>query len=845
MKHLDYKKALPYATAILLFFVVSLAYFPEILQGKKLAQHDKKTWKGGAKEVLDHREKTGKPTLWTNSMFGGMPSYLVSNHNPGNKTNYLFYLMHSYKLRPASFLFLAMFGFFIALLLFGVNPWLSIAGAIAYGFSTYYPIIIEAGHLTKMLAVGLMPPIIAGIYHAYRKNALIGSVVTMIFLTLQITVNHLQITYYTFLIVLIYMIFEGISFVKEKRIKDLIKPSMFLLLAAVIALTVNFSQLYTVYDYGKDSIRGKSELTQSKNDNKTTGLDKDYVTAWSYGKLETFNLLIPDLVGGASGSALPEDSHMANTLKDLGVRDTEQIVKHMPTYWGAQPFTSGPVYVGAVIVFLFVLGLLLVKGRLKWWLLATTILAILLAWGKNFMFFTDFFLDYVPGYNKFRTVSMILVIAQFTLPLLGILAVKQIMEEKVNHVQALRALKISLGIVGGLILIFLINPGILSFSSPNDILVFSRSFGLKQDPQSKQILQKLIEAIEADRASLFRADAVRSLLFVMLTGVCLFLLIKKMVKPGVFVALLSLLILVDLWGVDKRFLNEEDFVTASNEKTPFVATEADKFILKDKEMYYRVLNLTVSPFNDASTSWFHKSVGGYHGAKMRRYQELIDRCLQREIGIFSYSLNNSLTPLQMNQTLQSLSVLNMLNTKYIIIDRNSLPVMNPFKRGNAWFVNRIKEVNNADEELEAVTNFNPERTAVIDKRFKDQFFPFRKDSTATIQLTKYAPDELEYRTSTNTDQLAVFSDIYYEKGWKAFVDGKPVSHMRADYVLRAMKIPAGVHTVRFSFDPKMWHTAHTISLIGSVLFYLILLGGIFLAVKKYRKQQVTEEANRT
>ncbi len=826
------KKLMPYGVAVILFFIISFAYFPDVIQGKKLNQHDKKTWKGGVKEIVDYEEETDEHSLWTNSMFGGMPTYLITNYAPNNITKYIYKIIDfNHKLRPASFIFLLMLGFFISLIFFGVDPWLSIVGATAYAFSTYFVIIIEAGHITKTLALAFMPPIIAGVHYAYTKKMFVGAVVVTLFLSLQLVVNHLQITFYTLLVILIYLIFKIVETIQNKTYASFTKSSSLLLVGGIIAILTNFSQLITTYDYGKDSIRGKSELSIDK-ENKTSGLDKDYATAWSYGKTETLNLLIPNLTGGGSGSGLPEDSEMFKELKKLGARNPAQIVKHMPTYWGPQPFTSGPVYIGALMVFLFIFGMFIVKGNLKWWLFTVTIFSILLAWGKNFMFLTDLFLDYFPFYNKFRTVSMILIIAEFTIPLLGILAIKNIIEKTVEKVEIIRALKWSVGILAGLILILLINPGILSFENGNEKQVFMSMFGLQEGAQAQQILDTFIPALKTDRASMFRADAFRSLTFVLIGALFIWLYTKKLIKLNIFISLLALAIIIDLWAVDKRFLNSEDFQSARYEQEPFKASETDKFILKDSELNFRVLNLTVSTFNDAGTSYFHKSIGGYHGAKMRRYQELIDYKINTEMQMLIAALNTSNNELQIHSALIGLSVLNMLNTKYVIVDPNMMPMMNKFRLGNAWFVEEIKEVENADDEIKAMLNFNPERTAIVDKRFKEQFFEFKKDPSAMIELTDYKPNLLTYQTNTKIEQLAVFSEIYYGKGWNAYIDNKKVPHMRVNYVLRAMKVPAGKHKIEFKFEPQIWAAGNKISFVGSILFILFILGGIVFEVRK-------------
>ncbi len=895
------KAFVPYIAALVIFILISFAYFPEVLEGKQLSPHDIKTWKGGAQEVINFEKETGEHSLWTNSMFSGMPAYLISNYTPNNWVKPINQTLNANgKLRPVSFIFWAMLAMFIALLLFEVNPWLSIAGAIAYGFSSYFFIIIEAGHATKMSALAYMPAIIGGIYHAYKKDMLKGALVMMIFFALQLYRNHLQITYYTLMIIGIFVVFHFVTVIKSKEFKSFFITSGVLFAAAMIAIMANFTNIATTYDYGKDSIRGKSELTIDTK-HQTDGLDKDYAMAWSYGKLETFNLLIPNLVGGSSISALPENSKMEQELKSLGVKGANKIVKQMPTYWGPQPMTSGPVYIGALIVFLFVLGMFLVKSEIRWWLFSATVLSVLLAWGNNFTAFSEFFLDYVPGYNKFRTVSMILVIAEFALPLLGILALKAIIDKDVTRKEILNATAWAGGIVGGIILILLLNPGILSFSSANDASWFMRSFGLGADAQSKQILDGLVSALEADRATMFTNDALRSLGFIAVgIGLIMLYIYEKLPQNG-FYALMALVILVDLWGVNKRYLNSDDFVSKRKEKVPYKMQIANQEILKDTGTY-RVANLAVSTFNDASTSYFHHSIGGYHGAKMRRYQELIDYRIQQEFDRFRTGLNNAVSDSMVLETLSNLPILNMLNTKYYIIDPNGKPLQNPLAYGNAWFVDNLVKVQNPDEEiagiinpykidlvlktlreraklvgeiqeisaklqklnssnkitetqtklsldyrkklnmlqsveneLEALSDFNPVQVAVADVKYKEQFFDFTKDPSATIELTDYKPNQLTYKSKAASDQLAVFSEIYYgEKGWNAYLDGKLVPHFRVDYVLRAMKIPAGEHEIIFKFEPKIWKTASTVALIGSILFVLIIIG---FAVRQFKKSK--------
>ncbi|NPA37693.1 MAG: YfhO family protein [Chlorobi bacterium] len=818
-------KLVPHVIAVVLFLVLSFVYFIPMIQGKQLSQHDVNTYKGMSKEIVDFKKETGEHTLWTNSMFGGMPSYLIQNYVPNN---YIKYLDRAFKLfdkaRPASFLFMYFFGFYLFMLLFGFNPWQSIIGALAYGLSAYFLIIIQAGHITKVIALGYMPPIIGGVYAAYRGKRLLGALTTALFTGMQLLNNHLQITYYTIMIIVPLVVIFFIDAIKKKEMGEFVKSSLYLFVGLILAVGVNFQSLAVTYEYGKYSIRGKSELSHDK-ENRTTGLDRDYATAWSYGKLETFNMLIPNLMGGSSDSELSENSEAYKKLRDFGYPKSQALktIKHMPTYWGPQPMTSGPVYVGALIVFLFVLGIFLVKGSVRTWVLIVTALAVMLAWGRNFMWFTDLFFDYLPGYNKFRTVSMTLVMAQFVMPLLGLLAVKNIVDGKVSKDEILKALKYATGIVGGIIIFFLINPGILSFTSPGDAQ-----------------LGDFASALIADRESMMRSDAIRSLMFVLIGSGSLWLYVNRKIKSSHLYLILGLAILVDLWGVDKRYMNNDDFVSKRKAIMPFTPSAADKFILQDIT-YYRVLNVAVSTFNDASTSYFHKSIGGYHGAKMRRYQELIDFEINKEIQQFINTLKSKPTPQAVDSTLRQLNVLNMLNTKYIIYNPQAQPVVNPYALGNAWFVDKVKVVENADEEIKAVQNFNPSKLAIADKRFKDQLFDFSRDSSAVISLTEYRPNYLKYSSKAATDQLAVMSEIYYDKGWNAYVDGKPVPHFRVDYVLRAMKVPAGEHTIEFKFEPETWKIGGVVSLVSSILFFLFIIIVFYTEYKK--KGDKTQEVN--
>ena len=814
MKNFNFKPLIQSLAIIALFFVSMMIYFaPKVIDGKKLQTHDVQQYQGMAKEMLDHNEqveKTGEgtETHWTNSMFGGMPTYLITIA-PDNLTRSVHKIFNTNHRHPEMIAFMYFLCFFIALLLFEVPLWLCMLGALFYGFSSYFFIIIEAGHVTKSMALGYMPLVIASVAACYKNKLWLGSALFALTLALQLVTNHLQITYYTMYIICAFVLFQLYEAWRAKDLwKQFFKPSLFLLVAAVLAVGSNAANLYMTYDYGKDSMRGKSELTHDA-DNKTEGLDRDYATAWSYGIDETLNLFIPNFKGGSSGSTLSEDSETYKTMKQAGVsaQNAKSFIKNAPTYWGPQSFTSGPVYIGAIVMFLFVFGLMFVRGSVKWWLASLTALAVLLAWGRHFMPLTDFFLDYVPGYNKFRTVSMILVIAQFTVPLLAIIGLHQFVRDENRREEAWKKLKLSLYICGGLVLVLLVSVGSLyDFSSPGDAQM--------------QLPDWLIKAIQADRKSMLIGDLWRTLLFVAATFGTLALWYFRKIKYPVLIAVLAVFTYFDMWTVNKRYLNDSDFVAVPKKqaKQHFQPTAANKAILVDPDPNFRVMNLTLSPFNDASTSYFHKSIGGYHGAKMKRYQELIDFHLSK----------------------MNMSAYNMLNTKYFIVEnpnsqaRQPMAQQNPEALGNAWFVEKLHKVPNADAEIAALTDFNPAAEAFADVRFVPQLTDtvFTVDSTSSITLTSYAPNHLTY-TATNTHAgVAVFSEIYYSKGWNAYINGELAPHFRVNYVLRAMNIPAGTHTIEFKFEPHSYVVSNRVSFVASLL---LLLGVAVVLVFEGRK----------
>ena len=807
------KPAAPHLIAVATFIVLSVAYFYPVLEGKMLKANDSTVSLVNSKEIWDFRAKYGKEPLWTNSIFGGMPAYLISPKYPGN----LFTSVDS-TLRvlgmPISVLILSMAGFYLMLILFGVNPWISIAGSIGYGLSSFLLQILAAGHNTQAIALAYMAPMIGSVWYAYRKDAIKGALLTAFFLALEIVSDHPQMTYYAMMCLLVFIITEFVFAVKEKAIMKFLKTSAILVIPMIIAVGINFAFLYTTYEYGKYSTRSKSELT-APNINKSTGLDRDYIVYWSYGISESMNLLIPDFMGGSS-DPFDRSSETAKALRQNGYGDQ---LPRFSKYWGTQPGTSGPHYVGAIFIFLFVLGLVVVKGREKWWLLAATILSLMLAWGKNFMPFTNLFIDYFPGYNKFRSVTFILVIAQFCIPALGILALRDIFRSETPVKDLIRSVLIASGVTGGILLLILVIPGLAgSFVSSYE----------------NQFPAWLRTAIVDDRKHLLAADTFRSLVFVILSsGVILGFLYKK-IKPEYAIAVLGLLILADLWLVDRRYLNSDNFEHNSNYKKSLAPTAADSFILKDTS-YYRVWNSSVSTFNDNSpTSYYHKSIGGYHGAKMKRYQEFIDSAITRDFNLFEAVGKNAKTIGDIMPVFDRTYALNMLNTKYIIYNPDAPPIINPKALGNAWFVEKPEFVPDADHEISMTCRTDASKTAIIDKRFSrlvtaSYYTPAEGDR---IELTSYKANELIYMSKAASERLAVFSDIYYPAGWKCYIDGKESLYFRADYILRAMIVPGGDHVIRFYFRPDSYYTGNMISLISSIILFLAIAGYVVVRIRK-------------
>ena len=808
------KKLTPHLVALGVFILIAIIYCSPILEGKILQQPDVLNWKGMRQESIDYKNETGNSSFWSGSMFSGMPNYQIG----GGEINSLKFIQPIHQIvnlfmhGPFQFILTYLICFYIFLRSFKVNKWVSLVGAIAIAFSSYFFIIIEAGHNAKVQSIALMAPIIAGFFLIFNKRYFWGILLTLIFAATGITL-HLQMSYYFFMLIGCLFFAELFIHIKEKKIKDFLLSSLLFATAIGIGLGTLYTGTQLNREYVKETMRGgHSELVKDNdNTNKTSGLDLDYATQWSYGIDETMTLLIPNYMGGSSNYDVGTDSKVFQTLAQNGVprKSAEDFCKNTPTYWGTQPFTSGPVYVGAIIFFLFILGLLIVKGPYKWALLVATIFSILLSLGKNFMPLTEFFFNYFPLYDKFRAVSSILVVAEVTIPLLGFLAIKAIMDKQLSKEKILQSIYISGGITAGICLVFALFGGLMyDFISPNDA------------QYAAQIPEWLMDAIVLERAAMLKADAWRSFFFIAVGAALVWLYVTEKLKFTYFVLGLGIFILVDMWGVNKRFFNNDSFVTEKNYDTYFKKQPYEEYILQDEDPHFRVFNLASNTFNESRTSYYFKSLGGYHGAKLRRYQDLIDEHLSK----------------------MNIGVINMLNAKYIIIpDNNKQPVpqLNPDAMGNAWFVDSLFVVNTPNEESDALNTINLRNNAVLDKQFAsfaEGFIP-GKDSAAAVKLLTYAPGELTYEYQTSIPGTIVFSEIYYPYGWKAFIDEKPVEHFRANYTLRALNVPEGSHTIRFSFDPDTYHKSEIVSYICIFILYGYIIGGIVFYFLKKRKEK--------
>lgn len=802
------KKTLGVVLCIVAFALITLVYFSPIIQGKRIKQHDVEMHKGMSQEIVDYKAKTGEQSLWTNSMFGGMPAWNISVTQDSNLMNYVHKVLNVGFPHPIGAVFVSMLGFFILLLVLDCKIWVSFIGALAYGFTSYLFIVIGAGHNSKAMAMAYMAPVIAGILLTYKGKYLWGAVLTAIALALEVRAGHLQITYYLLLIVICLVIAEFVETVRKKKYLEFFKASGILACVAIIAIMTCTTTLYANYEFGKETMRGKPVLTKGV-ENQTNGLDRDYVTQWSYGIGETWSLMIPNIKGGAS--AYIGSKNEALDAADPRFRST---IAQQSAYWGDQPGTSGPVYVGAIVCFLFVLGLFIVKGKYKWALLAATVLSILLSWGKNFMGFTDFFLDYVPGYNKFRAVSMTLVIAEVCMPLLAFLALAEMFRNPDSLKKNMRYFWISLGITGGLCLVFYALPQtFFNFMSKGEASQFQQ-LAKGQDGAMYQMFATQLENV---RVAIFKKDALRSLFFIVIAAAIILLNIKGKMKSDVMFATLAVLVVADMLTIDKRYLNNDNFIDKRKYDKPFTMSEIDKQIMNDKSLDYRVINLATNTFNDASTSYFHKSIGGYHGAKLRRYQDVIEHYL-------SNSGDDNF-----------FKVLNMLNTKYIIYPRdNKLSYYPNFEAfGNAWIVDDIQWVATPNNEIDAIATTDVKNVAIVNEEFKDLVGDFvATPAEGTVKLVDYKPNQLTYNFDSSKDELVVFSEIWTKKGWTMKVDGIGTPLFRSDYILRSAIIPSGQHEIVMRYEPSIWKTGNTIQLVTSLMLLIGLALALYLAFRK-------------
>ena len=796
------KTFLPHIIAIVLFCVLSCICFIPQLQGKKVAQSDIVSHRGMSQEISKYRTETGRQPLWTNAMFGGMPAFLISLPHKSNLVYYVDLLYHLGSRQPVGMFFGLMLGFYILLISLGTNPWLSMVGAIAFGFSTNHFVLYEAGHNTKVIALMYFGLVSAGVILAMRKKYLLGTALFTLGMALNIMSGHYQMTFYLAMILTIYVLFELARCIKDGEIASYGKVAVMLSLGLLLAVGTNTAKLWTTYEYSRESMRGKPILAsedKKTNSSATEGLSWDYAMQWSNGWIDLPMMLVPGFVGGGSGELVGKGSEMYSIMKRSGAKAVEGKYQ-APLYWGKLPFTSGPVYFGAGICLLFFMGLFLVKGPLKWWLLAATLLTVLLSLGKNLAWFQHLFFDYVPMYNKFRSPNSILGVTTFVVPLLGILGLSQILNNKVSKQAATRALLVSGGITGGIcLLIALVGPGL-----------FDSSLSVNNVPKS---YEPVIKQVFSDRKSLMRSDAFRSLAIIVLFGGLIFLYIKEKLKPWMLCLGLGIITTADLWTVGKRYLHNSKFVSERSYQKNFAERPADKQILKTEKSRgdYRVLDMSVNVFNSSIPAYHHNLIGGYHPAKLQRYQDVIDNHIGKS-----------------NQ-----AVLDMLNTKYIIAQSGQVQ-QNPNASGTAWFVDNIKKVSSPKEEIDGLTGINPTNDAIVlDQEFNNYIGDFDPQKNGTIKLTKYDMDRLTYDVNTSSEQLAVFSEMWYgpDKGWNAYIDGKAVDHIRANYILRALRIPAGEHKVEFKFESVSLKTGSMISLICSILVILGVLGALGLTMK--------------
>ena len=823
------KKWLPDMLAVLLFAILAFAYFfPADIEGRILYRHDASAGRGAGQESIEYMQKTGERSRWTNALFGGMPTYqMAPSYHSTDKLSTLTKIYHLFLPENVWYVFAYLLGFYILLRAFDFRQHLAALGSIVWAFSTYFLIIIAAGHIWKVWALAYLPPLIAGLVLAYRGKYLWGFVLTAVFTAFEINANHVQMTYYYLFIILAMVIAWLVDSIRHKELAKFGKATAVCIAGAAIGVCINLSNLYHTWQYGQESMRGKSELLKKNSANQTnSGLERDYITQWSYGIGETWTLLIPNTKGGASVPM--SESKIAMEKADPTY---ESIYQQIGQYWGEQPGTSGPVYVGAFVMMLFVLSLFIVKGPMKWALLAVTILSILLSWGRNFMPFTDFFLDYVPMYAKFRTVASILVIAEFTIPLLAMMALKKLFDESDGFAKYSKPVYISFGITAGFCLLFALMPTMFfdSFISSNEMHALSTL------PQEH--IQPIISNLVDMRTAVFTADCWRSFWIIVIGMVLLMAYRYRKLKAEYTIGAILVLCLIDLWQVNKRYLNDEMFVPQSEREAPQQMSQTDELILRDKTLDYRVLNLASNTFNENETSYYHKSIGGYHAAKLRRYQEMIEQYISPEMQRLMNAVAEAGGDMTQVNGDSICPVINMLNTRYLIFPLQggqTVPIQNPYALGNAWFVDKLTYAKNANEEIMKVGQIDLRHEAVADEKFQAQLGEaVAQDTTSTVTIKDYEPNQLTYEVNSGKGGVLVFSEIYYP-GWTATIDGEPAELGRVDYILRALQVKPGKHEVVLSFFPKSVDITETIAYTAYAILLLVLIG---TAVMYWRKKK--------
>ncbi len=809
------KKTFPHIVAFLIFLILPALYFAPQLSGKVVPSGDTVSATGMSQEITSYHKATGERSWWTNSMFGGMPAYQVNSSQPSNVLTHLAYISTLYIERPIGSFFGMCLTIYALMVFMGISPWLSIIGSVCFSFSTGNVILFEAGHMSKLRVIAFYGMMLMGIMMVFRKNYLPGAILFSLGLGLSLFGNHVQMIYYFFMALIIFGLIEMVRHIRNGKILDFSKATAFLFIAGFLALGSSASKLWTTYEYSKDTMRGDPILisennTAPKKSSELKGLDWEYAMQWSNSTLDLLSVMVPGLVGGGSQEEVGTDSELYQDLRKKGANLGNNF--KAPLYWGTLPFTSGPFYFGAVICFLFILGVVLVRDPLKWWLVSAVLLLFLISMGKHFGILNRLLFDYFPLFDKFRTPNSALTVAGFFIPILGMLSLSEIIKGTVSKQEIIKALKIATGITGGLYLFFaLIGASMFNMNAVGDGKLEQAGYSL--------------QALLADRQSLLRSDSIRSLILTLLTGGLIWAFVQEKIKQPILLAAIGVLAIGDLWLVNKRYLDDSDFISKTNYQTNFTPRPVDQQILADTDPNYRVLDLSINTFNDASSSYFHKTIGGYHAAKLQRYQDVIERHL---------STGNQ-------------GVLAMLNTKYVISQDQQVQRF-PGSLGNAWLVKQIQKVKTPNEELAALTGLNPGDVAVVHEEYNDYVGGLNPTGEGTISLTEYRPNRLTYQSNSSSEELAVFSEIWYgpDKGWEAYIDGNPVDHIRTNYILRALKVPAGQHVIEFKFEPQSFYTGETISLICSLLItlgFLILIG--WKAYEFYNNNNSLEELSKS